>query len=108
MAKSATVRRTLHLKFTAPSADPKHLNNLVQVAKPFYEFFGGKVVKLLQNVDDPSRFVQVIEYETDAKLEVTRQQLASDRHWQNMLQMWRSATQGSVEMDIYMDAAPPK
>ncbi len=108
MAKSATVRRTLHLKFTAPSADPKHLNNLIQAARPFYEFYGGKVVKLLQNVDDPARFVQVIEYETDAKLELNRQQLASDARWQTMLQMWRSATSGAVEMDIYSEVTPPK
>jgi len=106
MAKSPTVRRTLHLKFTAPSADPKYLSTLVEAARPFYEFFGGKVIKLLQNVDDPARFVQVIEYETDAKLEMTRQQFASDARWQAMLQMWRSATSGSVELDIYADAAP--
>ena len=108
MAKSATVRRTLHLKFTAPSADPKHLNSLVQAARPFYEFYGGKVVKLLQNVDDPGRFVQVIEYETDASLELNRQQLASDHRWQAALQMWRSMTSGGVEMDIYTEVTPPK
>jgi len=108
MAKSATVRRTLHLKFTAPSADPKQLNSLIQAARPFYEFYGGKVVKLLQNVDDPARFVQIIEYETDAGLELNRQKLASDARWQTMLQMWRSATSGGVEMDIYSEVAPPK
>jgi hypothetical protein len=108
MAKTATVRRTLHLKFTAPSADPKHLHSLIQAARPFYEFYGGKVVKLLQNVDDPARFVQVIEYETDASLELNRQKLASDARWQTMLQMWRSATNGGVEMDIYSEVSEPK
>jgi hypothetical protein len=103
MAKAPTVRRTLHLKFTAPSADPKHLLALVQAARPFYEFFGGKDVRLLQNVDDPSRFTQVIEYETDAGIEINRQQIASDPRWQASLNMWRSVVSGAIDIDIYND-----
>ena len=103
MAKSPTVRRTLHLKFSAPSADPKHLLALVQAARPFYEFFGGKEVRLLQNVDDPSRFTQVIEYETDAGIELNRQQIASDPRWQASLNMWRSVVSGAIDIDIYND-----
>jgi hypothetical protein len=105
MAKAPTVRRTLHLKFTAPSADPKHLLAMVQAARPFYEFFGGKNVRLLQNVDDPSRFTQVIEYETDAGIELNRQQIASDPRWQASLQMWRSVVSGGIDIDIYCDVA---
>jgi hypothetical protein len=103
MAKAPTVRRTLHLKFSAPSADPKHLLALVQAARPFYEFFGGKDVRLLQNVDDPSRFTQVIEYETDASVELNRQQIASDPRWQASLNMWRSVVSGAIDIDIYND-----
>ncbi len=103
MAKAPTVRRTLHLKFTAPSADPKHLLALVQAARPFYEFFGGKDVRLLRNVDDPARYTQVIEYETDAGIELNRQQLASDPRWQASLNMWRSVVSGAIDMDVYAD-----
>jgi hypothetical protein len=106
MAKESTkVRRTLHLKFTAPSADPKQLLALVQAAKPFYEFFGGKNVRLLQNVDDPARFIQIIEYETDASVEINRQKLASDARMQAALQMWRGVVSGAVDMDVYCDIA---
>ncbi len=103
MAQSPKIRRTLHLKFTAPSADPKHLMALVQAATPFYEFFGGKQIRLLQNVDDPSRFVQIIEYETDANIELNRQQFASDPRMQAALQMWRSVVAGAVEFEVYRD-----
>ena len=34
MAEGAKIKRTLMLKFTAPSADPKQLLALVQAAKP--------------------------------------------------------------------------
>ena len=99
----AKVTRTLLLKFTVPSADPKQLQAMVQAGKPFYEFFGCKEVRLLQNVDDPARYTQIIEYETDADVEVNRQQLASDARWQASLQMWRSIVSGAVDVEVYRD-----
>ncbi len=58
------VRRTLHFRFTMPSADPAQLLQFVNASKPFYEMMGGTEVRLIQNVDDPGKFIQVIEYET--------------------------------------------
>jgi len=52
------VRRTLQLKFVLPAADPSHILALVKAASPFYEMFGSTRVRLLQNVDDPSRFIR--------------------------------------------------
>ena len=105
MAKTpGKITRTLHLKFTAPSADPKQLLAMAEAAKPFYEFFGGKGMRLLQNVDDKGRYVQVIEYETDADIETSRQKLASDARLQTYLQAWRAIGVG-VEMEIFSDVA---
>ena len=56
------VRRTLHFRFTMPSADPSQILSFVNASKPFYEMLGGTEVRLLQNVDDPGKFIQVIEY----------------------------------------------
>jgi len=103
MASAPKVRRTLQIRFTAPSADPKRLHAMMQAARSFYELFGGREVHLMQNVDDPARFVQIIEYETDANLEMTRQQFASDSRMQAALQMWRSMVAGGVEFEVYRD-----
>ncbi|MGZ5937916.1 MAG: hypothetical protein ACXWLK_11030, partial [Rhizomicrobium sp.] len=70
---------------------------------PFYEFFGSKEVRLLQNVDDPSRFTQIMEYEADADVELNRQQLASDPRWQASMNMWRSVVSGAMDIDIYSE-----
>ena len=102
--EAAKVKRTLMLRFTVPSGDPKQLLAMMQAAKPFYEFFGGKTVQLLQNVDEPSRFTQVIEYETDADNEINRQKIASDPRWQASLQMWRSVVSGAVDVEVYREA----
>jgi hypothetical protein len=102
-ADETKVIRTLHLKFTLPAADPAQLSALIKSAKPFYEFFGTTRVRLLQNVDDPARFTQVIDYETDASVEVNRQRIASDPRLQGFVQAWRAMLPGAVEVDVYQE-----
>ena len=104
MAKNeGKVRRTLHLKFTMPSADPSQILSLVNASKPFYEMLGGTEVRLLQNVDDPGKFIQVIVYETAEDLETNRARIAGDPRMQGYLTMWRTMLPGGVEMDVYKD-----
>ena len=102
-SKESKVVRTLHLKFTMPAADPAQLSAMIKSAKPFYEFFGTTRVRLLQNVDDPARFIQVIDYEADAAMEVNRQRIASDPRMQVYLQTWRNMFPGAPEIDVYQD-----
>ena len=102
MAKEpSTVRRTLQFKFTLPSSDATHLLSLLKAARTFHEAFGGKKFRLLQNVDDPARYVHEIEYETHEALELNRQRIASDPRVQGYLQTWRSMFPGGVEIDVY-------
>jgi hypothetical protein len=100
------VRRTLQLRFTMPSADPAQILQFVNASKPFYEMMGGTEIRLLQNVDDPGKFVQVIEYETPESLETNRQRVASDPRLQTYLQAWRAMLPGGVEMDVFKDVEP--
>jgi len=102
---SLTVRRTLHLKFRLPAADPAQLASLMQASAPFYEFFGGTQMRLLQNADDPGQYIQVIEYETPELMEVNRHRIASDHKLQGYLQAWRAFLPGAVEIDVYQEVA---
>jgi hypothetical protein len=104
MADETKVVRTLHLRFTLPTADSAQLRAMSQALRSFYEFFGGTRVHLLQNVDDPTRFIQVIEYETAEALELNRQRIASDPRLQTYLQAWRTILPGAIEIDVYRDA----
>ena len=99
--QSQTVRRTVQFKFTLPTADSSQLVSLLRSAAPFYEAFGSRRIRLLQNVDDPARFIQVIDYETDEAIEINRQRLASDPRLQGFIQAWRSMLPGAVEVDVY-------
>jgi hypothetical protein len=102
--ESQTVRRTVQFKFTLPAANSAYLASILKAAAPFYEAFGGQRVRLLQNVDDPARFIHEIEYETHEVIEINRQRIASDTRVQAYLQTWRSLLPGSVEIDVYQEA----
>src|SRR5215475_10400752 len=97
------VRRTLHLKFKLPSGDPAQLLSMAKVAAPFMELVGSKRIRILQNVDDPTSFIQEIEYETHEALELNRQRIASDPRMQSYLQTWRMMLPGAVELDVYQE-----
>ena len=56
------IRRTLHFKFTVPGASEQVIA-MIKSAAPLYQMFGDAQVRLLQNVDDPGRFLQEIEYD---------------------------------------------
>ena len=94
------IRRTLHFKFTLTGA-PEQMVAMIKSAAPLYQMFGDATVRLLQNVDDPGRFLQEIEYDAPAAMEQNRQQVASDPRVQSYLQAWRSMFPGAIEIDVY-------
>jgi hypothetical protein len=105
MAKDSDkkVWRVLQLKFTLPTAEPTQFVSLIKATEPYYELFGGKRVRLLQNVDQPAQFIQIIDYEVSESVETSRQQLAGDPRLQTFLQAWRSMFPGTVEADIFRE-----
>ena len=80
----AKIRRTLHFKFTLTGAS-EQIVAMIKSAAPLYQMFGDAEVRLLQNVDDPNRFLQEIEYDAPQALEMNRQQIASDPRVQTYL-----------------------
>ncbi|MGC1778809.1 MAG: hypothetical protein WBB34_12730 [Xanthobacteraceae bacterium] len=97
------VRRTLQLRFTLPATDTTQLIAMIKAAAPFYQVFGNAQVRLLQNVDDPARFIQEIEYEANEDWELNRQRLAGDARMQTFLQTWRTMFPGVMEMDVFQE-----
>jgi len=97
------VRRTLQLRFTLPTADSSQFAALIKAAAPMYQMFGEAQVRLLQNVDDPARFVQIVEYEANEEWEMSRQRIASDPRMQVYLQTWRTMFPGALEIDVYQE-----
>jgi hypothetical protein len=105
MPEGANVRRIVQIKVRTPGADYTQLLALAKTAIPFFRALGGARVRLLRNVDDPTQFIQAIDYETDEALELNRHRIASDPMIQGYLQAWRTLTMGAVEIDVYEDVA---
>jgi hypothetical protein len=99
----AKVRRTLHMRFTLPAADSSQLVAMVKAAAPFYQMFGKAQVRLLQNVDDPAKFIQEIDYEAREDWELSRQRIAGDTRMQVYLQTWRTMFPGAIEIDVFQE-----
>ena len=99
----AKIRRTLHFRFTLAGA-PAQVIPMIKSAASFYQMFGDAQVRLLQNVDDPTRFIQVVDYEAPASLELNRQAIAGDPKFQAVLQGWRALFPGGVEIDVFQEA----
>ncbi len=99
----AKTKRTLQLRFTLPAADSGQLAAMIKAAAPFYQMFGNAQVRLLQNVDDPAKFVQEIEYEAQEDWELNRQKIAGDVRMQTYLQAWRAMLPGAPEIDVYQE-----
>src|SRR3954469_9579956 len=95
-----TIRRTVHFKFTITGA-PDQMIAMIKSAAPLYQMFGDAKVRLLQNVDDPGRFLQEIEYEAPKSLESNRQQIASDPRVQAYIMGWKTMFPGAIEIDVY-------
>jgi hypothetical protein len=98
--KEKTIRRTLHFRFTFTSAS-EQMVAMMKSAAPLYQMFGDATVRLLQNVDDPARFLQEIEYEAPEAMELNRQKLAGDPRVQAYLQAWRAMFPGAIEIDVF-------
>jgi len=94
------LRRTVHFKFTLPGAS-EQIISMMKSAAPLYQMFGDAQMRLLQNVDDPSRFLQEIEYDAPEAMEVNRQKLAGDPRVQTYLQAWRMMFPGAVEIEVF-------
>jgi len=97
------VRRTLQLRFTLPASDSGQIAAMIKAAAPFYQMFGNAQVRLLQNVDDPSKFIQEIAYEAQEEWELNRQRIAGDIRMQTYLQAWRTMLPGAPEIDVYQE-----
>jgi hypothetical protein len=101
--EDAKVRRTLHLRFTLPAGDSGQFVAMIKAASPMYQIFGNATVRLLQNVDDPAKYIQEIEYEAHEGWELNRQRIASDMRMQTFLQTWRVMFPGALDMDVYQE-----
>jgi hypothetical protein len=101
--EATAAKHVLHLKIRTHSASAEELFSFLKVAIPFYESLGGVRVRLLRSIDDPTRFIEVIEYDDRDVFEKDQHRVASDPQMRGYLQTWRSLLAQGVEVETYED-----
>lgn len=95
--------RILHLRIKTPGDSAAALFSFLRNAIPFYESAGGVRVRLLRRVDDPTRFIEVIEYDSSEAFNRDQHRVDNDPQMQGYLQTWRSLLEEGVEVETYAD-----
>lgn len=94
--------RILHLRIKTPKSGD-HLFAFLKDAIPYYESPGGVRVRLLRRIEDPTRFVEVIEYDSKEAFDKDQQRVDKDPQMRSYLQTWRSLLDDDVEVESYED-----
>ena len=98
------VRRTLHFRFTMPSADPSQILSFVNASKPFYECSAAPRCGCCRT--STTREIHPGHRIRDPNVEMNRQRIAGDMRLQTYLQAWRAMLPGGVEIDVFKDVEP--
>jgi hypothetical protein len=91
----------LHLRGRAGLGRRADLVAFLREAIPFYERPGGIRVRLLWDVSDPDRFIEVVEYADQDSYDRDQVRVDSDVDMQDYLGRWRALLAGPPEVETY-------
>lgn len=101
--RSATESRpfALHLRIKVSSGRREEFLAFLRDAIPFYEAPGGIRVLLLERLEDPDEFIEVVEYADQAAYERDQVRVDSDPTMRSRLDQWRALLAAPVEIETY-------
>jgi quinol monooxygenase YgiN len=91
----------LHLRGRVADGRRAAFEGFLAEAIPFYESPGGIRVRVLWDVADPNRFIEVIEYVDQAAHDRDQVRVENDVRMRDMLQRWRDLLDGPPVVETY-------
>lgn len=91
----------LHLRLRVHPGGRGALLGFLREAVPYYESPGGIRVGLLESADDPDRFVEVVEYATEAAYEADQRRVEQDERMKTLLARWRELLAEPPVVEVY-------
>ena len=91
----------LHLRGRVAPGRRADLVAFLGEAVPFYEQPGGIHVRLLWDVTDPDRFIEVMEYADQQTHDRDQIRVGSDPEMQGYLRRWRALLAEAPEVEVY-------
>ncbi len=94
-------KRFLHLRIFIPLAKQPEFLTFLKKAKPFYEKPGGISVQLYQEINNPEKFIEVIEYDSQEIFNEDQLRVENDNEMKVYLEQWRTILSESIEVEYY-------
>ncbi len=91
----------LHLRVRARDGKRDEFLAFLADATPFYEAPGGIRVRLLEDVSDWHRFVEVVEYADDATYQRDQRRASDDPQMKQYLARWHALLDGPPVVEVY-------
>lgn len=92
----------IHLRAKVAPGGREAFDEFLAEAIPFYESPGGIRVKVLWDVADPDRFVEVIECVDQAAHDRDQLRVENDERMRELLQRWRDLLDGPPAVETFM------
>jgi quinol monooxygenase YgiN len=87
---------------------PEHMGDFLAFlgeAIPCYERPGGIRVRLLRCDSEPGRFIEVVEYASEADFRRDQERVEHDPEMKVFLSRWRALLDGPPEVEVYREGA---
>ena len=92
----------LHLRGTLAAGQRLGFDKFLAEAIPFYESPGGIRVRVLWNITDPNRFIEVIEYADQLTHDRDQLRVENDVQMKGLLERWRKLLDGPPVVETFM------
>ncbi|MCB1496071.1 MAG: hypothetical protein KDJ86_09820 [Bauldia sp.] len=93
----------LHLGLNCRDATGRDLKRFLREATPFYESLPGVGIRLLQSLDRPGRFIEIVEYDSERALQLDDARLSQDPQMRAFIAQWRDLLIEPPEVERYLD-----
>lgn len=94
-------RVDLHLRVRVKPGMRDAFFAFLREATPFYEAPGGIEVRLLEDMQDDHRFVELVLYEDEAVYARDQERVKNDPEMQAWLARWRALLEGPPVVEVY-------
>jgi len=94
----------LHLRVRVPLQNQERFHRFLESATPFYEAPGGIKMHLLRSPNDPTRFIELVEYATEEDYERDQIRVEADPIMRRLLAEWRELLDGPPEVEVWTES----